>query len=575
VGVSDVICALQRNPGVAAGLVVFALLSNVALLLVDDAVRTILSLFLLAPILLAALAFGWLGGLLLAVLCSALLSPLVFPGLLEGSAMLPLDWVDWGIKSIWFVVIALLVGLLAGNARDMVGQINRLRGTDPLTGMPDLTGARKHLELLLSSNAGGAGEDIHVTQIQVTNYNQLKTLIGVRRTEEIMGQLCQRIMAVMPPDAHVNRSEPDLFTVVFAGSGTVPVKQQFKRLQEVSDAPYEVDGMQVFTDLVAGSASSPRGGASAERLLAGAREQMTVRGRRRGGGLDGGMTFIDGGPANLDLLGEVGRAIEKGEIRVVYQPVLDLRTRAFVQLEALARWNHPTRGLVPPSKFIPLLEQSDVVHEFTRWMIQEAINRVAEWRALGQSLTVSVNLTPRNLMDRTLLQEIPPMLEKGGVSRDALGLEISEQVIMSLKGAQLERMRELKSLGVRCAVDSFVGNRVPLTHLRTLPVDTIKLDVARLCDDNGRLKDAETSRIIVQMAHDLGLEVMASGVENPVQMKEFIALGCDLIQGFLVARPLEADKVAAVLGNAEGHRLELTDTVTPGTALSHAPPAAG
>jgi len=548
-GVSDVICALQRNPGVSLGLVAFALLSNVALLLVDEPVRAPLSLFLFAPIILAALAFGLFGGLLLAVLCSLFLSPWVFPVLMEDAAVLPLTWVEWIIKATWFCVIGVLVGVLAGNAREMVGQINRLRGTDPVTGLPDYDGAKKHIELLLSSNSEAAdGDNIHVTQIRVNNFDQLKTLFGVRRTEEIMQQLRERIRSIMPSDAYVNRSDPDLFTVVFSGEVSPSPKDQFKRLQDVSDAPFEVDGMLVYTDLTAGMASAPRHGASAERLLAGASEQLITRSRRRGARGQGGTTFIDAGPANLELLGEVGRAIEQGELRIVYQPALCLGTRQFHNLEALARWNHPTRGLVPPSKFIPLLEQSDVVHEFTRWMLQEVVERVAEWRSHGQTLTVSVNLTLRNLMDRTLLLEIPPMLEKRGVPRDSLGLEISEHVIMSLKGPQLERMRELKAMGVKCAVDNFVGNRVPLTHLRTLPVDTIKLDVARLCDGNGRLKDPETSRIIVQMAHDLGLNVMASGVENQVQLKEFVALGCDHLQGFLIARPLESGNVETVLG---------------------------
>jgi diguanylate cyclase len=558
-GVSDVICALQRNPGVSASLVAFALLSNVALLLGDHAARGPLSLFLLAPVILAGLAFGVVGGLLLAVLCAAFVSPLVFPA--------PSDpaMAAWLIRSTWFVVVGGLVGVLAGNARDLTGEINRMRGVNPLTGLPDYEGARKHIELLLSSMPGNAaGDDIHVTQIRINNFDQLKTVLGVRRTEEILYQLRERIRSIMPADAYVNRSEPDLFTVVFSGETTPSPREQFKRLQDVSDQPFEVDGMSVFTDLVAGTASAPRAGTSAERLLSGAGEHLSARARRRGGDDQReGMTFIDGGPANLKLLGEVGRAIEQGEIRVVYQPALNLHTREFSQMEALARWNHPTRGLVPPSKFIPLIEQTEVVHQFTRWMFQEVVERIAEWHIHGTGLTVYVNLSARNLMDRTLLQEIPALLEKKGVPRESLGLEISEHVIMTLKGAQLERMRELKALGVKCTVDNFIGNRVPLTHLRTLPVDTIKLDVPRLCDDTGRLKDPDTMRVVARMAHDLGLNVTACSVENTVQLKEFVALGCDVVQGFLIARPMGSDKVAEALTPGGESSFKLPDEGLP------------
>ncbi|OOG23692.1 hypothetical protein B1C78_10420 [Thioalkalivibrio denitrificans] len=547
---SDVVCALQRNPGVSLALVIVALFSNAGLLLVEEAVRGPLSLFLFAPVILAGLAFGFFWGITAALVCSLAISPWLFPA---EPGVQAVSWVDWAIRTTWFCVVGGLVGILAGNARDMAGQINRMRGVDPSTGLPDFDGARKHIEVLLSSTSGDtAGDDVHVTQIRVTNFEQLKTLCGIRRTEEIMHQLRERVRAALPADSYVSRSEADLFTVVNSGEMTPSATEQFKRLQEISEAPFELDDMLVFTDLVAGMASGPRSGVSAEQLLSNANEQVTRRLRQRTMADGHGMTYVDAGPANLKLLGEVGRAIEDGEIRVVYQPALNLHTREFVHLEALARWNHPTRGLVPPSKFIPLIEQADVVHQFTRWMFQEVVARVAEWAAHGNALTVSINLSPRNLMDRTLLLEIPPLLEKQGVKRDCLGLEISEHVIMSLKGPQLERMRELKNLGVRCAVDNFVGNRVPLTHLRTLPVDTIKLDVARLCDESGRLKDPETMRIVVRMAHDLGLDVIASGVENEVQLKEFVALGCDVLQGFLIARPLEADKVEDTLRSAGG-----------------------
>lgn len=547
-GVAEVIHALQCNPVVSAALVAVTFVSNLAILFVEEAVRGAFALFLFVPIMLAGLSFGLYGGLLAGILGSvfiAFVPPWYAAGVQNDLALIR---VDWGVRAVWFCCVGALVGILAESSRFMLSRVNHLRGVDPATGRPDFDAAGKHIEVLLRSSPG-EGEDpgVHVTQIRVHNFDPLKTRFGARRMEEIMQQLRERIRAVLPARAFVSRSDIDTFAVVESGDPTWSEREQLRRLQEVRNEPFEVDGMVVYTELVAGAASGVRGRDEAGDLLSRARRNAGHATPTGGADYGRPLPVRDRSAADLTLLGDVGRAIEQGEIRVVYQPVLNLHSRKFVKLEALARWNHPTRGLIPPSKFIPLIDHSDMFHVFTRWIFDEVIEHLAGWAADGVEPTVFVNLTPTNLMDRTLLVELPRLLQSKGLPLSALGLEISERFIMSLKGRQLEYLRQLKSMGMHCMADKFVGNKVPLTHLRTLPVDGIKLDAEQLCTDAGRLKDPDTTGIIVNMAHDLGLSVTGTGVASQTHFGEFKAAGCDELQGFFLARPLEADKVEGVI----------------------------
>ncbi|WP_018880723.1 EAL domain-containing protein [Thioalkalivibrio sp. ALE30] len=554
---TDLVHALRRNPKESAALVALVFVSSLAFLYVDASQQGTFTLFLFAPVILAALAFGIVGGFLAALFAAGLIAPYSAWSLSPEYAWL---WLDWGIRAIWLGVIGVLVGMLSCAVSNLEGRVNKLRGLDPTTGGPDYESAQKHVEVLLRSTTG-RDQYANVTEVRVANFKGLQQRFGTRRMDEVMQVLAERIRLVMPAGAFVSRSAPDSLSVVNSSDIPWNPAEQTQRLRSVRETPFNIDGLEVHTELVSSTVSErmeprdpgPRaaGGTAppapdisdaASRLLARARDALMAEPE---GDYHGGTGSFQG---DTQLLGEIAKAIEDQEIQVVYQPVLELRSRKFLKLEALPRWHHPIRGPIPPNRFLPLIEHAGMIQHFARWVVEDIVERLSEWKAKQCEPAVYLDLHPHMLHDHTFFGEVARQLRTHDLSLATLGLQIHERHVMSLKGRQLRYLRHLRASGMRCIVDSFHGKHVPLTHLRTLPIDTIKLDAKALCYSSGKLHDPRSIQAIVRMAHDLGLSVIASGLENPTQVSEFVHLGCDELQGSLLAKPIEHDQVEHLMG---------------------------
>jgi len=550
-GVFEVIEMLHKHPWVAFALVAFIYLVNSILLFVDDAARGILSPFLFGPVVLAGVLFGIRGGLIVGMLAGLLLVPglHLWTGEVESGSGLALAGLF--VDMLWLCLVGLVIGTLSQYASHVSGQLAAFHGAAAQQDMPGYASARDQIKLLIDkSPRPGADPTVSVTSIRVANYSQLAHLHGARRAEIMMGELSERIKSIMPASAHISRTRADSFTLVDAADPNWTADGHMQHLEAVRNTPFDFDGIPVFADLTSGLAVSSSDDTDPDQLLSNAGivlEDALAR------GLSGNIHGADGGPAGqadqVRLMGEVGRAIADGELCLVYQPKLDLHTGTFIGLEALVRWKHPDRGYVPPHKFIPLIEETHMIHRFTAWVIEEAIGRIADWQAAGLNPTVAINLSTRNLMDRTLLGKIPHLLAAKQVEAHRLELEISERAIMTLRGSQLQRLRELKELGVCCTVDNFGSGHASLTHLRTLPVSTVKLQANLFRSSSGRIKDAGVTRSIVQLAHDLGLVVVAEGVETAKHLREVQSLGCDQAQGFFIAKPIGHEGIPDLLSN--------------------------
>jgi EAL domain-containing protein (putative c-di-GMP-specific phosphodiesterase class I) len=245
--------------------------------------------------------------------------------------------------------------------------------------------------------------------------------------------------------------------------------------------------------------------------------------------------------AQLGLAGELRKAIENGELVLHYQPIIDCRSGRVTGLEALVRWQHPHRGLLFPDHFIPLAEETGLIDLLSRWVLEAALRQMQAWQREALELPVAVNLSTRNLQDQQLPEAITLLLATYGIPPAWLTLEITESAVMADPERAVAVLGRLREIGVRVAIDDFGTGYSSLAYLKRLPVDVLKIDrsfTLNVCTDRSDLAIVSS---VIQLGHQLGLELVAEGVEDEASWKLLMGLGCDQGQGYLFSHPLEAD----------------------------------
>ncbi len=224
-------------------------------------------------------------------------------------------------------------------------------------------------------------------------------------------------------------------------------------------------------------------------------------------------------------------------------------------VEALVRWQHPSRGLVPPIEFIPFAEQTGYIRAITQWVLARAIAQCAAWRADGLPMNVSINISARDLMDGELPERFSALLAEHGCAARWISLEITESAILDDPGHAIETLHRLHALGCKIAIDDYGTGYSSLAYLRRLPLNELKIDKSFVMGMVNDASDAVIVRSTIDLAHNMGLVVVAEGVEDEATLERLRALGCDIVQGFLLSRPMMADEVAAWMRSAGAARV--------------------
>jgi len=302
--------------------------------------------------------------------------------------------------------------------------------------------------------------------------------------------------------------------------------------------PVEVEGMRLEVDASIGIAVWPAHGADVDELLRHADTAM-YRAKAAGTGHERYSAETDErSPDRLKLIGELREALGKGELELAYQPKVALQDGRVDSVEALLRWRHPTRGNIPPDRFIPLAEQNGLITALTTLAIRTAAVQAREWLSAGIDLTVAVNLSARCLLDRALVDDVASVLESTGLPASNLALEITESMIMAEPDRAREVLGRLRAMGVGLSLDDFGTGYSSLAYLKKLPIDELKIDRSFVCRMDTDPADAAIVRSTVELAHNLGLRVVAEGVETPQVWAHLHSLGGDVAQGFHISQPL-------------------------------------
>jgi diguanylate cyclase (GGDEF)-like protein len=319
---------------------------------------------------------------------------------------------------------------------------------------------------------------------------------------------------------------------------------------------FEVQGREVFIRASIGIALSVPAESEPDELLRNADTAMYAAKAAGKGRYEFFRPFMHARALErFEVQADLERALVRGEFVVHYQPIVDFETGAARGVEALVRWNHPTRGLLSPIEFIPIAEETGAIVPLGAWVLGEACRQTAAWRASHEGaarLGVSVNLSTRQLLEPDLVTQVRETLEDSGLEPAALTLELTEGTLMQDVEETVEKLRELKALGVRLAIDDFGTGSSSLGYLQRFPIDALKIDKSFV--DGIAVHDSEDPalvRAIVQMASTLSLDTIAEGIEGADQLDELRSAGCRTGQGYLFARPLQADALEAFLNAAD------------------------
>lgn len=416
---------------------------------------------------------------------------------------------------------------------------------DDLTGLPNRTAA---FAMLTGHLQAAPPVPLALIVLDLDGFKALNDSFGHVAGDDVLRELSGRLTGSAPGDVLVTRLGGDEFAVVAPSRDRGGAEALAQRLVDAVRVPFRIGHADVRLGGSAGVALSPDHGTSPDTLMYAADVAMYDAKRERTGVAVYEPTEGQRQPRRLVMSGELRDAIEQDGLDVFYQPQRDARGD-IVGLEALVRWHHPERGLLLPGQFLPLAEQSALVTELTDVVLARSFADLARWRGRGLAPRLSVNISERDLRDPRLVRRVSDRLDASGVPPDALTLEVTENALVTTRDAagQLTTLREV---GVRLSLDDFGTGFAPLSTLRSLSVDEIKIDrtfVSGMANDDDRLV-----RAVLNFGHDLGLTVVAEGVENQRERAALLALECDALQGYLLGMPAPPEAIVFDRVNGSG-----------------------
>jgi diguanylate cyclase (GGDEF)-like protein len=423
---------------------------------------------------------------------------------------------------------------------------------DFVTGLPNRALFIDRVARALSAAEPPAGSDVYIILMDIDRFKTVNDALGHEAGDSLLSVIGRRLSVEAGPHDSVARLPGDQFAVLFAGGGPERDIVAFSEwLRRAVARPINLGTQEIFLTTCIGVAHYRESGLSAEQLLKDAAIALYEAKRRGAGSIEVFRTSMRDDRAELVVLEqELRRAIERNEIEVHYQPIARLADMNLAGFEALVRWRHPSLGLLAPESFIGLAEQTGMIKDIGRAVLNEAARQLGIWQRSfrpAEPVFVAVNISSAQLIETELIDDIKQVMHREGVRRESLKIEVTESLVMQYPeraGQILERLREL---GVGLACDDFGTGYSSLSSLRKLPFDTLKVDRSFIAADAQDHRATVILEAIVAMAHALGLTIVAEGIENQKQVDRLGELNCDLGQGYFIGRPMTAKQVTDAL----------------------------
>ena len=423
---------------------------------------------------------------------------------------------------------------------------------DALTGLPNRSLFMERLGQALERARGRTGGGFAVLFLDIDRFKLVNDSMGHRAGDQLLIAIARRLDRIRRAGDTVARLGGDEFAILIEGVGDPaaagPVAD---RVQRELSQPFELNGQEVFTSASIGIALGGQQDHKPEDLLRDADTAM-YRAKAQGSALHAvfDVTMHDNAVAVLQLENDLRRAIDRGELRVKYQPIVALHSARIVGFEALVRWQHRVRGLVPPGEFIPMAEETGVISALGRWVLLEACKQV---RALQlryprmPGLSLAVNVSGRQILQPDLVEQISDILDASGFDPHLLRLELTETVLVENEAAASRCLTRLRQLGLKLVIDDFGTGYSSLSYLHRMPIDILKIDASFVQTMGVDDKNRRIVETILALGKNLGVEVIAEGVETQAQAQVLQRMGCGLVQGYLFSEAVDIDDAAALL----------------------------
>jgi diguanylate cyclase (GGDEF)-like protein/PAS domain S-box-containing protein len=412
---------------------------------------------------------------------------------------------------------------------------------DDLTGLPNRTLLRDRLRQALH-HSQRTTEPVALMILDLDQFKEVNDALGHQYGDLLLIEVARRLQNIVREGDTIARLGGDEFALLLTTNATATgAVRVADKISAALQEPFEIEGISLQTNASIGIALHPQHAETADALTQ--RADVAMYAAKRSGtkialyAADDDRSSV----TRLTLLGEIRNGVDAGELGVLYQPVFDLRVGRIVGAEALVRWHHPEHGLLEPAMFIELAEVSGVIQALTRTVIASAVDDVARWQRAGFNLQVSVNLSARNLYDSELVPWLRRTLHDAGVPATSLAVELTESQLMDDMSLAMGVLAELRAIGIETAIDDFGTGYSSLAYLRELPISEVKVDrsfVREMARDHG---DVAIVRSVVDLAHNLGLSVLAEGVEDDATLTLLRGLGCDRVQGYAIGHPMTAE----------------------------------
>jgi diguanylate cyclase (GGDEF)-like protein/PAS domain S-box-containing protein len=452
---------------------------------------------------------------------------------------------------IWVLSRGIAVRNGQGPALRMAGSqtdITEGKVADPLTALPNRLYFIDKLEATFEAVRQSGGL-FAVLFLDLDRFKLINDSLGHGAGDELLMGIAGRLRLGVrggreAKQAVVARLGGDEFAILLPDIGeAADAAVVAQRILDKLETPFHLGERQVFATMSIGIALSSSG-SSPEELLRNSDTAMyhaKAKGKARFAVFDEGMR--ERAVAHLEIETGLRKAIDERQLILFYQPELSVTSRRIIGYEALVRWNHPERGLLPPSEFIPVAEESELIVHLGKWVLREACRQMAEWHskfAFEPPLTISVNVSPRQLNQGGLVEDVERVLAETGLAPNCLKLEVTEGSIMQDAETALATLRRLKSLGVGLEIDDFGTGYSSLSYLQRLPFDTVKVDRSFIKELGVSAESSEIVRTIMELARSLQMDVVAEGVETEDQFQMLAALGCQYVQGYYFSKPVNA-----------------------------------
>jgi diguanylate cyclase (GGDEF)-like protein len=417
---------------------------------------------------------------------------------------------------------------------------------DPLTGLPN---RKLFLERLDQAMAGHRTEPVAILFIDLDRFKSVNDSLGHRAGDDLLIQVSDRIRRSLRNRDIAARLGGDEFAVLLEDVSVEDGLLVAERIAADIAEPFQIAGRTASIGSSIGIATLYQSDRISAAELLGNADVAMYRAKKNGSGqaVVYEQYMHDDVLRRLDLEADLQRALAGGQFRLNFQPLIRLDTGEFAAVEALLRWNHPTRGNVPPTVFIRIAEEIGMIDEIGRWVLREAARQLGDWRAVAPHLVVNVNVSARQLSSRRFVDDVADALTAAEIPGHALTLELTETALMTDPATALRHLRSVKDAGVHLSVDDFGTGYSSLSQLRRFPVDQVKIDRSFVVAMRESAEDCAVVRAIIDLSRALRLDVVAEGIEDATQLRALLRMGCRLGQGYHLYRPLEPAQLIEAL----------------------------